>query len=295
MASSSDPTKAPPTFQEILDKASARAFRGGVAGAAAMGIQVTSLMWLRTTMNYQYRYGTSTTEALRALYKDGGIRRFYRGIAPGLIQGPMSRFGDTASNAGVLAFMESYDSTKDLPVGAKTMVASIAAASFRIFLMPVDTMKTMLQVEGASGLTKLGSKFRANGPSVFYHGALAAAGATWAGHFPWFFTFNYLQATIPVPDELFKKLGRNAAIGFTASVVSDTCSNSIRVVKTYRQTNTEYVSYPQAVKDVIAKDGIIGLFGRGLRTRILANGLQGLMFSVLWKFFEDKLKENEDK
>jgi hypothetical protein len=24
--------------------------------------QVTTLMWMRTTMNYQYRYGTSTTQ-----------------------------------------------------------------------------------------------------------------------------------------------------------------------------------------------------------------------------------------
>ena len=37
-------------------------------------------MWMRTTMNYQYRYGTSTTEAMRALWKAGGIRRFYRQI-----------------------------------------------------------------------------------------------------------------------------------------------------------------------------------------------------------------------
>lgn len=30
-----------------------------------------------------------------------------------------------------------------------------------------------------------------------------------------------------------------------------------------------------------------GLFGRGLKTRILANGLQGLMFSVLWRLIDD--------
>jgi hypothetical protein len=32
---------------------------------------------------------------------------------------------------------------------------------------------------------------------------------------------------------------------------------------------------------------VIGLFGRGLRTRLLANGVQGLLFSVLWKSMED--------
>ena len=38
---------------------------------------------------------------------------------------------------------------------------------------------------------------------------------------------------------------------------------------------------------IIEKDGVIGLFGRGLKTRILANGLQGMMFSVMWKYFMD--------
>lgn len=48
----------------------------------------------------QYRYGTTTTEALRHLYREGGVVRFYRGLGPALLQGPLSRFGDTAANAG---------------------------------------------------------------------------------------------------------------------------------------------------------------------------------------------------
>jgi hypothetical protein len=52
----------------------------------AMGLQVLTLMWLRTTINYQYRYGTSTMTALKTLYKEGGIPRFYQGLLPALIQ-----------------------------------------------------------------------------------------------------------------------------------------------------------------------------------------------------------------
>ena len=58
---------------------------------------------MRTTVNFQYRYGMSTIEALKHLYAEGGILRFYRGVGPALIQGPLSRFGDTASNAGRLS------------------------------------------------------------------------------------------------------------------------------------------------------------------------------------------------
>ena len=41
---------------------------------------------------------------------------------------------------------------------------------------------------------------------------------------------SFPQEKIPVPpdNEKIKKLGRNAAIGFVASVVSDTTSNSLR-------------------------------------------------------------------
>ena len=59
----------------------------------------------------------------------------------------MSRFGDTAANTGILALMESYDSTRELPVGVKTLCASVAAALWRIFLMPwVSTMSKIIIV-----------------------------------------------------------------------------------------------------------------------------------------------------
>lgn len=42
-----------------------------------------------------------------------------------------------------------------------------------------------------------------------------------------------------------------------------------------------------AARAVIAADGVQGLFGRGLKTRIVANGFQSIMFSILWKLFLD--------
>jgi hypothetical protein len=86
-------------------------------------------------------------------------------------------------------------------------------------------------VEGKDGIKKLMTKFRATGPSTFFQGALASATATFVGHYPWFFVYNYLSEVLPRYDETWKKLSRSAVIGFCASAVSDTCSNSIRVVK----------------------------------------------------------------
>eukprot|EP01035_Chromulina_nebulosa_P019067 gene19067-24889_t len=279
----------------IFANAARRAGQGGAAGAIAMGINVCALMWIRTTINYQYRYGTSTTTAFKTLYADGGIPRFYRGLIPALLQGPLSRFGDTAANTGTLALLDAFELTVNLPVAVKTIAASVGAALFRILLMPVDTVKTTMQVEGKDGLSKLFTKLKTRGVTTLFQGSLAAAAATFVGHYPWFFVYNYLSEKLPRSNDLVTKLARSALIGFCASAVSDTCSNSIRVVKVYKQANTEAISYPEAVKRVIKEDGLSGLFGRGLQTKILANGLQGLMFSVLWKLIDEQLFKKDDK
>ena len=143
-------------------------------------------------------------------------------------------------------------------------------------------------------MAKLMAKARATGPSAFFHGYIAAATATFVGHYPWFFVYNYLSDVLPRGTDTVSKLGRSALIGFCASAISDTCSNSIRVIKVYKQANVEHVSYPVALKRVIQEDGLVGLFGRGLSTKIVANGLQGLRFSVLWKLIDEKLFKNDD-
>jgi len=280
---------------EIFAKAARRAGEGGAAGAIAMASQVLALMWMRTTINYQYRYGTSTFAAFRALYADGGIPRFYRGLAPALLQGPLSRFGDTAANTGAIELLNGFEATRTLPIFVKTFAASFMSGMFRVTLMPVDTVKTVMQVEGKDGLSKLMTKFNAKGPSVFFHGAMAAWAANTVGHYPWFATYNYLSEVLPRGETTVEKLGRSALIGFCSSAISDTCSNSIRVVKVYKQANTESISYPEAVRRVIKEDGLAGLFGRGLSTKIVSNGLQGVMFSVLWKMIDEKLFPKDKK
>lgn len=112
-------------------------------------------------------------------------------MGPALLQAPLARFGDTAANAGALALLE--DTT--LPISVKTAAASLAASSctcgrllsaivfvflslmrisslVRIALMPIDTCKTVLQVEGKNGLTLLAAKIAKSGPTVLWAGGL---------------------------------------------------------------------------------------------------------------------------
>ena len=273
------------TLGDALRNAGKRALGGGLAGAIAMVVQVLALMWMRTTINYQHAKGMSTLEAMAVLYAAGGIARFYQGMSAALLQGPLSRFGDTAANAGAVALLEDTSLTE--PV--KTFCASLSAALFRIFITPIDTFKTTLQVEGKEAYSLLINKVKKGGPTVLFQGALGNALASFVGNYPWYLTFNFLQEAIPAvsADQLLLKLMRAALCGFLATCVSDCTSNSIRVLKTTRQTSATEISYREAATQIIEKEGIKGLFGRGLGTRILTNGIQASMFTVIWKYLEE--------
>jgi hypothetical protein len=282
-------------WEDILQKASKKALGGGKAGAAASVVQVFSLMWLRTSMNYQYRYGGTLTSSLESLWAEGGIPRLYQGIQFAIVQGPLSKFGDTAANVGILAVLDTLPATQALPLPFKTACGSAAAGLWRIVLMPIDASKTASQVDGSPGLTKLWDSVLVKGPGPLYRGALAQAAATAVGHFPWFLTYNFLDGYIPeisASDDLLLSLARSAFLGLCASCVSDTASNSLRVIKTTKQTaqlgtdSESELSYPEVVAMILETDGLAGLFGRGLQTRLLTNAVQGSIFSVLWRFFQ---------
>lgn len=136
---------APIDWNAIFQKASKKALGGGKAGASAAVVQVLSLMWLRTSMNRQYRYGGDLLSSLKTLWAEGGIGRLYQGLPFALIQGPLTRFGDTAANVGILALLDSIPETRTLPLPIKTAIGSISAGTWRIILMPIDASKTAMQ------------------------------------------------------------------------------------------------------------------------------------------------------
>ena len=105
-----------------------------------------------------------------------------------------------------------------------------------------------------------------------------------------FFTYNILSKSGWVQKIVTSQLLRNAGIGLAASIVSDTVVNAARVVKTTKQAigSKHDVSYGDTIRMIVAADGWKGLFGRGLRTRIFANSLQSIVFTVIWRGLADK-------
>lgn len=260
----------------------------GMAGYIAMTFQVSSLMWLRTTMNYQFKNGGTTKQTLKTLYNEGGPLRFYRGVGFALINAPLARFGDTACNMAALTYLDNSDYNK----ATKTFIGSLSAGLWRITIIPVDSFKSNLQVHGPKGLSLLRNNIKTNGIGTLYNGCGALYFGTVLGHFPWFYTYNYLQTNMPYKDTEHKSISflRSGTIGFLSSASSDIVSNSVRVLKISRQTSETNESYKEIVKNIVKKDNITGLFTRGLKTKMIMNGLQGFIFVIVFDQVKKILK-----
>lgn len=227
------------------------ALEGGLSGAAAMVVQVITLLWLRTTMNYQYKHGGSFTSALSSLYREGGVRRLYAGLLPALIQGPLSRFGDTAANDGVRAALKALEATSTWSSTYVSVICSLVAGAFRVMLMPLEVVKTSMQVQGAgAGLASVRGRISRRGICALWEGLIATFGAHFAGHLPWFGTRDLLLRILPSADTPLLDLGRSAAIGLVCSLVADLISNPFRVIKTCKQTSEERLTYSAALYQV---------------------------------------------
>lgn len=257
LSSSSSAAASDMTLSQILAEAGRKGLGGGVPGFVAGVIQVLTLMWLRTVVNYQSRYGTTFRQTLITLFNDGGIPRFYRGLSFALVQAPMARFTATAANDGCIALLSSLEMTKHWGPARETAISSVVVALWRMLLMPIDTCKTVLQVDSKEGFKNLMRKVRAGKIGLLYQGCFALVVSSMVGYYPWFYTFRMLSESPIIQSTFPAGLVRNAVIGFSASVVSDIVSNSIRVLKTTKQSmgSRHAVTYGQAISIIVSEDG----------------------------------------
>lgn len=196
--------------------------KSGFSGAIAGGVQVLALMWLRTAVNYQYRYGVPIGQALRDLYGQGGIPRFYRGLSFALVQGPLAKFGGSCANELSMHICNHFYSDSQSLVFS-TILGGLLSGLWRFLLMPIDMCKTVLQVDGKVGLDSLLSKVFPKSLCFYvisitlerfkfsqireeksivplYKGAGATMLSTVVSSYPWLFVYNLLRSKIKTPD-----------------------------------------------------------------------------------------------
>ena len=257
-------------------KSSNKAFKTGFTGGA---LQVTTLLWLRTANNYQYKHGTTLTDTMKTLYKQGGILRFYRGYIPSLFLGSSIKFGEI--NAYYYSKQCNFNEMERL------MFISSVSSFLKLMFVPIDTLDIFLQVEGKNGIKILKDKVNNHGVKVLYYGLTPWITYNFVSTFTWFKVHNYL-------DDKFKnkcKDGiefniKNGLIGLGSSIVSDTITNPLRILKIYKQSNTSEISYAETYKNIIKTRGASEFFIRGLKTRLMIHGLQNMFFVVIWKNLE---------
>ena len=51
------------------------------------------------------------------------------------------------------------------------------------------------------------------------------------------------------------------------------------------------ISYLEIIRLVLSEGGIKALFGRGLNARLIANGIQSMLFTIVWKIISNHPKK----
>ena len=258
------------------------------SGGTASTIQITSTYWLRTNIKYQYRHGISPIESLKTLLLDKDKFRLYRGFIPTLIKGSIGKTGEVLS----YTYFKNYSDIND---NLKILGASITSSILRFNLMPFDTVTNIYQVHGKKGLDIVKNKFINHGYKIFYTGTGAYFLNNFIGNMIWFSVFdimNGLLFTNRIDTEGNNKIDdykdiKNLCIGFSCSATTDLITNPLRVIKTYRQSDENNISYNRAIKNILQEKGLKNYLVRGLTSRILLGGLNSAIFVFLWKRIEE--------
>ena len=256
--------------------------KSSFAGSTAGIIQLTSLFWLKTLTKHQYRHGTSLPVSFSQLYKEKDLLRFYRGFTPNLLKVSLGKFGDTA----LYTYFHQPD-FKYLSNEWRSTYIALASSFIKFNLMPLDTYTNMYQVRGKEGSIVMKQKIKRDGIRVLYHGSTAFFLSNFLGNASWFYTLDYLNSKLYKSYHKKDDTKKNIIIGFGCSTVSDLITNPIRILKTYKQSNKENISYLQALKEIKESKGWRNFYFRGLGTKLILNGLNSSLFLVLWKKLEN--------
>jgi len=288
--SSSSAARAPPPAQtdasafRLSFSLSDPVLRNSAAAAVAQASTAPVFSWMVTIMAYQHRHGGGMIQVGRKLYCDGGIRRFYRGMGISLVQVPLLRLGQVASTDVAFENLAPLG----LPDAAAAAAASVGAAGCRGVLAPLANLSAVQQVHGKEGLRFFKEKVRGR-PSALWSGAGGSMATSVLGHYTWCISHRKLQERLPEPPGAHGRDLRNAAVGFLSTSISDLSTNFLRVLTTFQQTEREQIGYLTCARRLVAEQGLLGLFGRGLSTRLLASGSQGAVFNVVWKAITQKM------
>lgn len=234
---------------------------------SASFINTSLFLWLNTITQHQYKNGNNFKNTVAILYKNGGIPRFYNGFIPTVINTSCNRFLDYLT----------HETIQVDNLFTKVFVGGILASALKIVITPLETYKVMNQIHGNKAFKLLKLRTKNNGIKSLWKGSNDIALTNFVEHIGWFNTYEYLDRKLPKDMNVILRSG---FLGLTSSVTTDVLSNHLKIVKTMKQTTN--LNYNQIINEIIKKNGVQGLFLRGLSTKLMTNSLYGITFSLLY-------------
>ena len=239
-------------------------------------IQQSCTYWLKTVIKNQYVYGTSIPTTFNSLFNSTDYLRFNRGISPSILKVIIGRNSD-------ILLHKFY--TEQLSYNRETtaLISGLSSSVVKLGIIPLDTISNLYQVHGCKA-TDIITKQYTQEKHFFYRGTLAYMTLSGIGSSVWLYTYSRLNDA-PLS---YSKNVNNAVIGVSSSIVSDLVVNPIRILKTYKQSNQNYISYQSIIKNIMKlDDSIVKSYFRGYGLRGCLNAFNSGVFMVLWKQMEE--------
>lgn len=247
------------------------------AGFTAGTIQMSSLYWLKTPIKYQYVYNTGIHETFKILLNNKDKYRIFRGIIPSVLKVSLGKVGE----AGFMTYFKPENNQKDIL--KNTVISSACISLWKVSLMPFDTLGNSYQVNGKDTLEIVKNKIKVNGLKTLYDGTTVYGAITLINCSIWLYIYNNLN--LKLDYEMNKDL-RNGIIGFSATIISDLVINPLRIVKTYKQSSKEAISYKEICKKVFSSMKISDFY-RGIKVKMVFNCFNSSLYIILWKRLEE--------
>ncbi|KAK3305320.1 mitochondrial carrier domain-containing protein [Chaetomium strumarium] len=256
---------------------------GGVAGAVSRTV-VSPLERLKILFQVQSAgreaYQLSVGKALAKMWREEGWRGFMRGNGTNCIRiVPYSAVQFGSYNFYKKHFFERHPGDSLTPMSRLTC-GGLAGITSVTFTYPLDIVRTRLSIQSAS-FAELGEKpkklpgmwqtmvmmYRTEGGfTALYRGIVP----TVAGVAPYvglnFMTYEFVRQYLTLDGEQNPSAVRKLAAGAISGAVAQTCTYPFDVLRRRFQINTmsgmgyQYKSIPEAVRLIVAQEGIKGLY-----------------------------------
>ena len=243
--------------------------------SGAVCIQQASTYWLKTIIKNQYVNGNNMYDTFNNLFNQKEKFRFYRGISPNILKALVGR------NSDILIY-KYCDKNTELCKEKKALLSGLTSSFIKISTMPLDTVSNIYQVKGQRAKEIIMNQYKKE-KNFFFRGTIAYLGISSIGSSAWLYSYEKFK------DKKFTKSKElnNAITGVSCSLISDMVVNPFRIIKTYKQSYENYISYRKIVENILKNDNnIFKSYFRGYLLRTSLNAFNSGLFVVLWKHFE---------